>query len=147
MDATWEIHERYDGRYDIFTDGVLQHQGVPDGWLELQLAPHGITGDLYNDAATIGRNRKGYRSISAARLIQASWLEHAEGDNPDSHCLLLPQGGVLPNPQASDQDSLNRVYRSVMARAAQIAQIIIWVVILLLGVLAYWSYLELAPMD
>jgi hypothetical protein len=49
MDATWEIHERYDGRYDIFTDGVLQHQGVPDGWLELQLAPHGITGDLYNE--------------------------------------------------------------------------------------------------
>jgi hypothetical protein len=38
-------------------------------------------------------------------------------------------------------------YSSVMARAAQIAQIIIWAVILILGVLAYWSYLELAPMD
>jgi len=34
-----------------------------------------------------------------------------------------------------------------MARAAQIAQIIIWAVILVLGVLAYWSYLELAPVD
>jgi hypothetical protein len=34
-----------------------------------------------------------------------------------------------------------------MARAAQIAQIIIWVVILVLGVLAYWRYLELAPLD
>jgi hypothetical protein len=34
-----------------------------------------------------------------------------------------------------------------MARAAQIAQIIIWAVILVLGVLAYWRYLELAPLD
>jgi hypothetical protein len=39
------------------------------------------------------------------------------------------------------------VYRSVMARAAQVAQIIIWAVILVLGVLAYWRYLEFAPMD
>jgi len=39
------------------------------------------------------------------------------------------------------------VYGPVMARAAQIAQIIIWAVILVLGVLAYWSYLELAPVD
>jgi len=39
------------------------------------------------------------------------------------------------------------VYSSVMARAAQIAQIIIWAVILVLTVLAYWTYLELAPMD
>jgi hypothetical protein len=31
-----------------------------------------------------------------------------------------------------------------MARAAQIAQVIIWAVILVLGVLAYWRYLELA---
>jgi hypothetical protein len=34
-----------------------------------------------------------------------------------------------------------------MARAAQIAQIIIWAVILVLGVLAYWRYVELASMD
>jgi len=34
-----------------------------------------------------------------------------------------------------------------MARAAQIAQIIIWVVILVLGALAYWKYFEGAPMD
>jgi hypothetical protein len=34
-----------------------------------------------------------------------------------------------------------------MARAAQIAQVIIWAVILVLGVLAYWRYLELAPVD
>ncbi len=34
-----------------------------------------------------------------------------------------------------------------MAKVAQIAQIIIWAVILVLGVLAYWRYLELAPMD
>jgi hypothetical protein len=34
-----------------------------------------------------------------------------------------------------------------MARAAQIAQIIIWAVILILGVLFYWRYLELTPMD
>jgi hypothetical protein len=34
-----------------------------------------------------------------------------------------------------------------MARAAQIAQIIIWVVILVLGALAYWKYFESAPMD
>jgi hypothetical protein len=39
------------------------------------------------------------------------------------------------------------VLRSIMARAAQIAQIIIWAVILVLGVLAYLRYLELAPMD
>jgi len=39
------------------------------------------------------------------------------------------------------------VYSSVMARAAQIAQIIIWAVILVLGVLAYWRYLRLAPLD
>jgi hypothetical protein len=30
---------------------------------------------------------------------------------------------------------------------ARVAQIIIWAVILILGVLAYWRYLELAPMD
>ncbi len=35
-------------------------------------------------------------------------------------------------------------YSSVMAR---VAQIIIWAVILVLTVLAYWTYLELAPMD
>jgi len=34
-----------------------------------------------------------------------------------------------------------------MARAAQIVQVIIWAVILVLGVLAYWKYLELAPVD
>jgi len=34
-----------------------------------------------------------------------------------------------------------------MARAAQIVQIIAWAVILVLGVLAYWRYLELAPVD
>jgi hypothetical protein len=34
-----------------------------------------------------------------------------------------------------------------MARAAQIAQVIIWAVILVLAVLAYWRYLELAPVD
>jgi len=34
-----------------------------------------------------------------------------------------------------------------MARAAQIAQVIIWALILVLGVLAYWRYLELAPVD
>ena len=34
-----------------------------------------------------------------------------------------------------------------MARTAQIAQIIIWAVILVLGVFAYWRYLRLAPMD
>jgi hypothetical protein len=34
-----------------------------------------------------------------------------------------------------------------MARAAQIVQIITWAVILVLGVLAYWKYLELAPVD
>jgi hypothetical protein len=34
-----------------------------------------------------------------------------------------------------------------MVKAAQIAQIIIWAVILVLGVLAYWRYLELAPLD
>ena len=34
-----------------------------------------------------------------------------------------------------------------MARVAQIAQIVIWAVILVLGVLACWRYLELAPMD
>jgi uncharacterized membrane protein len=39
------------------------------------------------------------------------------------------------------------VHSSVMARAAQIAQIIIWAVILVLGVLVYWRYLRLAPMD
>jgi hypothetical protein len=30
---------------------------------------------------------------------------------------------------------------------AKVAQIIIWAVVLVLGVLAYWRYLELAPMD
>jgi hypothetical protein len=60
---------------------------------------------------------------------------------------ILPQAGVRSNRPDSEQGSLNRVYRSVMARAAQIAQIIIWAVILALGVLAYWRYLELAPMD
>jgi hypothetical protein len=39
------------------------------------------------------------------------------------------------------------VYSSLMARAAQIAQVIIWAVILVLGVLAYWRYLDLAPVD
>jgi len=34
-----------------------------------------------------------------------------------------------------------------MARAARIVQIITWAVILVLGVLAYWKYLELAPVD
>ena len=34
-----------------------------------------------------------------------------------------------------------------MARVAQIAQIVIWAVILVLGILAYWRYLELAPLD
>jgi hypothetical protein len=34
-----------------------------------------------------------------------------------------------------------------MARAAQIVQVITWAVILVLGVLAYWKYLELAPVD
>jgi len=43
--------------------------------------------------------------------------------------------------------SMSGVYSSVMVRAAQIAQIIIWAVILVLGVLAYWRYLRLAPMD
>jgi cytochrome b561 len=36
------------------------------------------------------------------------------------------------------------VYSSVMAK---VAQIIIWAVVLVLGVLAYWRYLRLAPMD
>ena len=36
------------------------------------------------------------------------------------------------------------VLGSIMARTAQI---IIWVVILVLGIFAYWTYLELAPMD
>jgi hypothetical protein len=39
------------------------------------------------------------------------------------------------------------VLGSIMARAAQIVQIIICTVILVLGVLAYLRYLELAPMD
>jgi hypothetical protein len=39
------------------------------------------------------------------------------------------------------------VYSSIVTRAAQIAQIIIWAVILVLGVLACWRYLNLAPMD
>ena len=39
------------------------------------------------------------------------------------------------------------VNSSVMARAAQIAQIVIWGVILVLGVLAYWRHLRLAPLD
>jgi hypothetical protein len=30
---------------------------------------------------------------------------------------------------------------------ARVTQIIIWAVILALAVLAYWTYLELAPMD
>jgi hypothetical protein len=34
-----------------------------------------------------------------------------------------------------------------MARAAQIAQVIIWVILVGLGVIAYWRYLELAPVD
>jgi hypothetical protein len=36
------------------------------------------------------------------------------------------------------------VYSSIVARVAQIT---VWAVILVLGVLAYWRYLELAPMD
>ena len=35
-------------------------------------------------------------------------------------------------------------YSRVVAR---VAQIMIWAVLLILGVLAYWRYLELAPMD
>jgi hypothetical protein len=30
---------------------------------------------------------------------------------------------------------------------ARVAQMIIWAVIVVLGVLAYWAYLRLAPMD
>jgi hypothetical protein len=30
---------------------------------------------------------------------------------------------------------------------AKVTRIIIWAVVLVLGVLAYWRYLELAPMD
>jgi len=43
--------------------------------------------------------------------------------------------------------SVNGCTVRFMARAAQIAQIIIWVVILVLGALAYWKYFESAPMD
>jgi len=30
---------------------------------------------------------------------------------------------------------------------SKVAQIIIWAVVLVLGVLAYWRYLDLVPMD
>ena len=45
---------------------------------------------------------------------------------------------TIPPPESPE------VYSSIVAR---IAHIIVWAVILVLGVLAYYRYLDLAPMD
>jgi hypothetical protein len=45
---------------------------------------------------------------------------------------------IIPPPESP------AVYSSVVAR---VAQIVIWAVILVLGVLAYYRYLDLAPLD
>ena len=76
--------------------------------------------------------------------------------NPEVNCrnqaitLIDPRVWVAPhctNADVSDSLPCRWVYSWPMARAAQIVQIITWAVILVLGVLAYWKYLELAPVD
>jgi excinuclease UvrABC nuclease subunit len=48
MEITWEVRTRYDAkdaRYNLFKDGKLFRENVPEWKLKGQLLPHGISGD------------------------------------------------------------------------------------------------------
>jgi hypothetical protein len=44
MDITWEVH----AKFDIFKDGELLHEDIPQWLLKGQLLPHGISGDDFD---------------------------------------------------------------------------------------------------
>jgi hypothetical protein len=49
MPNVYEIVRRQDGSFDIFHNGGLEHSSIADGWLEDELAKHGICGSEYRD--------------------------------------------------------------------------------------------------
>jgi len=62
-DRVYEILKRPDGSFDIFHNGELSDQLIPDGWLEDQLVKYGICGEEYREA------RRKLDSIGEARLV------------------------------------------------------------------------------
>ena len=45
----YEIVRRQDRSFDILHNGDLEHTSIPDGWLEDELAKHGICGSEYRE--------------------------------------------------------------------------------------------------
>ena len=43
----WEIVRKKDGTFDIFHQGKLLHNSIPDKWLEAQLGRYGFCGPEY----------------------------------------------------------------------------------------------------
>jgi len=49
MRNVYEIIRRQDRSFDILHNGELEHSSIPDGWLEDELAKHGICGIEYRE--------------------------------------------------------------------------------------------------
>lgn len=68
-----------------------------------------------------------------------TWLLEVEFESPGAGWLV--SRATAPGFRSPQHEG---VYSSIVTR---VAHIIVWAVILVLGVLAYWKFLELAPMD
>jgi len=49
MDIDWNIRKREDVTFDIYKNGELHHESIPESFLERQLAPYGIISDRYQE--------------------------------------------------------------------------------------------------
>ena len=45
----WEIVRKEDGTFEMFHNGELLHEAIPDKWLEDQVGRYGFCGEEYRD--------------------------------------------------------------------------------------------------
>jgi len=66
----YEIIRKADRSFDIFHNGELRDESIPDEWLESQLVKYGICGQEYRDA------RRELDELGQAKLSFGSgWIE------------------------------------------------------------------------